>query len=200
MINYGLSFFETMLRQNSATAEDICKKRWNFIATAKAKRILDYGSGVGWFRAFRPDDDLIVDTYDIANYPQTGINEQEYDVVCFWDSLEHIPDLDGIGWLLKRTKFVAITVPIFPSHGKELLEHWKHYKPGEHLHYFTLELLDNFFKNYNLKRVIANQNECPPREDIWSILYKRKSKLHVEKYGVQITDFVKNHIHPAIER
>lgn len=174
MMHYGLNFFEIMLQQNSATAEDICRRRWNFIAPTKAKRILDYGSGVGWFRAFRPNNDLIVDTYDIANYPQTGINESEYDVICFWDSLEHIPDLDEISWLLARTKFVAITVPIFPINSKKLLEQWKHYKPGEHLHYFTLQLLDEFFINYNFERILANQNECPPREDIWSIFYGRK--------------------------
>lgn len=173
-MRYELNYFEHTLRKCSATAEEIVKLRWDFIAIANAKRILDYGCGPGWFRAWRPSD-LIVDSFDIGNYPQTGINEMDYDLICFWDSLEHIPDLSEIFWLLSRTKYVAISIPIKPKN--VLMEKWKHYRPYEHLSYFSLKELDEFFEKRGFRNIKQNQNECPPREDIWTILYQRKESL-----------------------
>lgn len=168
---YGLDYFEHTLRKMSATAEDICQRRWVFISEVSPKTILDYGCGVGWFRAFRPSG-LIVDTYDIGDYPQTGINEACYDLVCFWDSLEHIPNLNVLDWLWSHTKFVAISIPIKPHDVS--MKNWKHYRPpDEHINYFTLPSLDIFFHRWGFQKVKQNQNECPPREDIWTTLYKR---------------------------
>lgn len=177
-MHYGLNYFEHTLRKMSTTAEDITKRRWTFIRCTLAKSILDYGSGVPWFRAYRPDKNIIVDTYDISGIATTGINQMEYDLICFWDSLEHIKDLDAeLGALLNRTKYVVVSIPIYlgdmhkDTNSKFLL--WKHYRPFEHLHYFTFETLDEFFAKYGFKRWFSNQNECPPREDVWTILYKR---------------------------
>lgn len=166
-----LGYYENLLRMYSATAQRICNIRWDFILSyTKAKSVLDYGSGVGWFRAFRPEG-VEVDTYDKASYPQTGISSSRYDVVCFWDVLEHIANFKEIEPVLNSTKFVALTIPIKPP--KVNLKNWKHYKPGEHLHYFTLEMLDDFFETYGFERIEEGKLECPPRVDIWSCLYKK---------------------------
>jgi len=165
---YNLDYFEGYLRNCSRSAEDIAKIRWSFVKETKARTVLDYGSGVGWFRAFRPKDKR-VDTYDIGEYPQTGINRKRYDLICLWDVLEHIPNFNSIGSLLSNARFVAITVPIKPKGVK--LETWKHFKPGEHLHYFTLKTLDLFFKKYGYHRIKYGNPECPPRQDVTSVLY-----------------------------
>ena len=139
---YDINYYEGMLRNYSATAEMITKIRWDFVSHVEPKSVLDYGSGVGWFRAFRPEG-IVVDTYDIASFVQTGIQREVYDLVCFWDVLEHIPNFGVIDGLLDSTMFVAVTVPVCPS--KQRLEDWKHFKPNEHLHYFTQESLDGVF-------------------------------------------------------
>lgn len=170
-MHYGLNYFEHMLRKMSATAEDVCSKRWDFIKETNARTILDYGCGVGWFRAFRPPD-LVVNTYDIGSYPQTGILETKYDLICFFDSLEHVPDLRILDWIWSRTNFVAVVIPIKPDY--VLMEKWKHYRPpDEHANYFTLSSIHEFFHKRNFQLIKYNQCECPPREDVWSILYKR---------------------------
>jgi len=167
---YNLEYYEHMLRIYSKTAEQICKIRWNFIKEIKLLTILDYGSGVGWFRAYRPKD-IEVDSYDIANYPQTGIQKKEYDLVCFWDVLEHLENFNQIKSLLINTKAVAVSMPIKPK--KIKLENWKHFKPNEHLHYFTIETLDALFKTYNFIKLKGGYPECPPRTDVYSALYKK---------------------------
>jgi hypothetical protein len=168
---YNINYFELMLRQNSGTAEQINKIRWDFVGEVNPKIVLDYGSGVGWFRAWRPKD-IEVDTYDTGNFVKTGILHKKYDLVTMWDVLEHIPNLDEVlSGVCESTKYLALAVPIKPEDVK--LEEWKHYKPGEHLHQFTEESLSNLLKEYGFIQVKKGQPECPPRKDIWNFLYKK---------------------------
>ena len=136
-------------------------------------KVLDYGSGVGWFRAWRPAGLTEVWTYDLAEYPQTGIELQTYDVVCFWDVLEHIPDFNAIEPILALSKHVALSVPL----AREGLLDWKHFKPGEHLHYFTEESLVALFHEYGFVPLHKSiEIECPPRQDILTALFGRRGK------------------------
>ena len=174
---YNLEYYEKMLREYSATAKQICDVRWRFLKDGiyaskrqvKDVTILDYGSGVGWFRAWRPAW-ATVWSYDIGKYPQTGLQLRLYDVVCFWDVLEHIPDFKAIEPVLALSNHVALSIPM----AKEGLLDWKHFKPGEHLHYFTEESLVALFHEYGFTPVVTSTEiECPPREDILTALFKR---------------------------
>ena len=168
MLNYDLEYFERMLRLNSKTAEEICKIRWKWIADLKPKRVLDYGSGVGWFRAYRPPG-VKVFTYDIGKYPQTGIPLQQYDVLCLWDVLEHIHDFSHLEPLLKLSETIVGTIPMKPK-GKSYKD-WKHFKPGEHVHYWGMEELQMFFRDF--PALHTDTPECPPREDVISFSFGR---------------------------
>lgn len=167
---YNLEYFEKMLRQNSKTAEEISDIRWQWIQTIGPKTVLDYGSGCGFFRAFRPEG-VEVNSYDVGPYPQTGIDLKLYDVVCFWDVFEHIDDFRLIEPILALSKHVALSIPVKPDM-KNYLD-WKHFKPSEHLHYWTQETLIFFFKKYGYNLIKLGTPECPPREDIVSFLFGR---------------------------
>ena len=112
--------------------------------------ILDYGYGDGAFLKV-----MKIFGYNVFGYETHGINYgiseglplgHHYNLVCFFDSLEHLPDLPSIvGKIIADN--IIISVPQSPTsvwpHSLPL-EAWKHYKPGEHLHYFnpnSLELL-----------------------------------------------------------
>jgi len=168
---YDINYYEKMLREYSGTAEHISKIRWDWISDDNPKSVLDYGSGIGWFRAWRPSG-VEVYSYDIAKYPQTGIDLRVYDVVCFWDVLEHVPDFTKVEPILRLAKCVAVSLPM--KIGLDDFSTWKHFKPTEHLHYFTEETLDAMFRKYGFHRKKMGQPECPPREDITSTLYRRK--------------------------
>jgi hypothetical protein len=105
--------------------------------------------------------------------PQTGIPENiEFDVITLWDVLEHIPDFTSLAPVLAKTRFVALSLPIKPD-GKRW-EQWKHFKPGEHLHYYSEDLLVALFEKYDFKLVVSGTPECPPREDVWSFIFAKK--------------------------
>jgi len=169
-MKYDLNYYEKMLREYSKTGERIAKIRWDWIKECDPRTVLDYGSGVGWFRAWRPKG-VEVYSYDIAEYPQTGIDLMMYNVVCFWDVLEHIPDFSKIEPILSLARNVAISIPMKVELNN--FATWKHWKPGEHLHYFTEETLNALFERYGFRQVKIGQPECPPREGIVSVIYEK---------------------------
>lgn len=60
-------------------------------------------------------------------------DEGGFDVVCFWDVLEHLPD-PRVGLRASR-KTALVSIPIFESQLHALRS--RHFKPGEHIWYFT---------------------------------------------------------------
>lgn len=168
---YNIDYYEKMLRQNSATAEIISSIRWNFVHFVDPKTVLDYGSGVGWFRAFSPAN-IDVDSFDIMQVTQTGVRKKSYDLLTLWDVLEHIPDFSVLDNIFESVSYIGISVPIKPNTIR--MGDWKHYKPGEHLTCFTRESLEAFFSDRGFFHIKGGTPECDCgiREDIYSALYK----------------------------
>jgi hypothetical protein len=178
MIKYDVTYYYNLLKIHTHTAKQICETRWKFISQLSFNNkwpvVLDYGCGVGWFAAFKPAfiKDENMDTFDIMPVPQTGMRHTQYDVITLWDVLEHIPDFTDLEPLLKNTDYVVISLPIRPV--GMFWDKWKHFKPGEHLHYYTVELLEALFKLYKFDLLLDEMPECPPREDIHSIIFRKE--------------------------
>ena len=150
--------------------------RWQFIKdnlkeTDHLVNALDYGCGVGFMKAFAPDWITEVDTFDIMPVPQTGMRSNNYSIVLMYDVLEHIPDFTEMLPILNKTHYVAVTVPIKPV--KMKWSEYKHFKPGEHLHYFTVDLLKHIFLVMGFDLIASGTPECPPRQYVSSFLFKR---------------------------
>jgi len=174
-MKYDIDYYYNLLRLQTEHAWRISGIRWSFVKECNARIVLDYGCGVGFFKAFAPPD-VEVDTYDIGPYVMTGINHDDYDLLCLWDVIEHVnwekkPDMD-MEKILTKTKYVAVSLPIMPE-GKKL-EEWKHWKPKEHLVRFkSIDRVISFFKDRGFKLVKMEDIENPPREDIYDFLFKR---------------------------
>lgn len=105
--------------------------------------VLDYGAGCGTFvrwarvRGYRAFGfDICPATVEhLAKLEAYSENVEEFDVVTFWDSLEHLdyPDLP-----LRRIKVgahVLVAIPLFEDLRR--IRESKHYRPGEHLYYWS---------------------------------------------------------------
>lgn len=169
-MKYDINYYENMLLTYAGTAEQISRIRWDWISEVNPKTVLDYGSGVGWFRALRPKG-ILVDSFDVAYYPQTGISQTKYDVICFFDVLEHMRTFDEIQKILAKATYIAGTVPILRN-GQKVKE-WKHYKPGEHVRYWSESSFEACLLNEGFQKISHGWPECPPRTDILSFLYKK---------------------------
>jgi hypothetical protein len=179
-VPYDLAYYDRTLRNNSGTARQISNIRWEFVWPAlriekpgQTVTVLDVGAGVGWFRAFAPPG-AMVDSTDVGLAPQTGIRHKVYDLVTFWDVLEHIADLATMSPFLNAARAVAVTVPIRPDGVPA--HKWRHTKPGEHVREFTPETLLKLMEDHGLRWVKSGYPECPPRHDILSALFVRNGE------------------------
>ena len=178
MIKYDEKYYFNLLKIHTHTAKQICDIRWNMVLSSDVgvilPTVLDYGSGVGWFAAFKPSTQIVVDTFDIMPVPQSGIIHDHYDIVTMWDVLEHIPDFTELSGIFSKTDFVALSIPIKPDN--ITWNEWKHFKPAEHLQYYSKDLLEAMFGIYGFKKIIECQIECPPRTDVWDFVFKKEGK------------------------
>lgn len=90
---------------------------------------------------------------DISNYPLSeninkldfkDIFKKHFDVICFFDSLEHFENINFIRDL--NCNYIFITLPWCHFKSKEWFEKWKHRRPDEHLWHFNKNAMINFFK------------------------------------------------------
>jgi hypothetical protein len=104
--------------------------------------ILDFGYGSGTFLKYCTELGNDCYGYDIVDTELShgtkidDIFEDEYDIVTFFDSLEHCEDIEFVKNL--DTRYVLISVPWchWKDEGDEWFMNWKHRKPNEHLYHF----------------------------------------------------------------
>lgn len=90
-------------------------------------------------------------------------------VTC-WDSLEHIPEPEKL--LAKVTGWLFVSMPVYDDMADVLQS--KHYKPGEHLHYFTAVGFINWCAQQGFECVEINHAESElGRDGIASFAFKR---------------------------
>lgn len=92
------------------------------------------------------------------------------DALAFWDSLEHIPDPESI--VACARQWVFVSMPIYEN-AKDCLES-PHYKPGEHIWYWTFDGLSRWFQRQGFEMYEANHMETEAgRRGIMSFAFKR---------------------------
>jgi 2-polyprenyl-3-methyl-5-hydroxy-6-metoxy-1,4-benzoquinol methylase len=162
------------------------------------KKLLDFGCGTGAFlkeacmhwdcRGAEANDDAC--TVAASNVRVTVLKqdqwmqvpdgtEQRFDVITFFDSLEHVQDIhrtfDEIyGNLLKEGGIVVVTMPELSSlyvsttdvaYMQREFSYWRHNKPKEHLTYFTRQGLRQFMQKAGLEIVFETNQESYLRID-----------------------------------
>lgn len=108
-----------------------------------------------------PDGVCFVDDI-FANY---------YEVVTFYDSLEHFDDIYIIGNL--KCKYVVVSVPYCHYLNDKWFENWKHRKPDEHLWHFNERSLISFMSAVGFSCVNISSIEDvirKPVDDLANIL------------------------------
>jgi SAM-dependent methyltransferase len=137
--------------------------RWNFIqrwlGLAPGSRILDIGYGNGALLKHARQHGMNVFGLDVHGedfgIPTVDYDApEEFDLICFFDSLEHFPAFERLFGL--RTAHVIVSLPDPPDFLLETPDLWRHYKPGEHLHYFSRHSLDALMRRWGLATKIAD--------------------------------------------
>jgi hypothetical protein len=172
-------FEEYAAMEDSPTGTAITGFRTRLVhSMAPGKRCLDIGIGSGAFlkahgncAGFDVDPKSIawLDAHGLFRDPYNG-GMAEIECVTFWDSLEHIPGQSHIMSQLKGRP-VFVSMPIFRSEEHCLTS--KHFKPNEHLWYYTRDGLKNFMATFGYACIYNSRAECEfGREDIETFVFE----------------------------
>jgi hypothetical protein len=131
----------------------------------RSGRVLDVGYGDGEFVRQANKRGLTAFGYDIhadevAGVPIIDALAGDFDAVTLFDSLEHFQYLTHL--FTVRPRFFVVTIPHTPADiTDDKIIYWRHYKPNEHLHYFSTNSICALFARFGYTRL-----ENYPIEDI----------------------------------
>jgi hypothetical protein len=120
--------------------------------------ILDVGYGTGAF--LQSCESEIKERYghDISGWEVPSgckfvdnILHGHYDVITFFDSLEHMNDIEFVKNL--NCNYICISVPDCHYFDDEWFDNWKHKKPDEHLWHFNKDSLKTFMSRMGYSEV-----------------------------------------------
>ena len=142
--NYGENYWQNYINMESSETCALLNKFRGDLATNYADSLLDIGIGSG---AFLKSLNCQKSGYDVNPYGQKWLKDNylwhnpyeecnsKFNGFCFWDVLEHIENPSDTLKLLPKNSYIFVSLPTFPN--LERIHLSKHYKPNEHLHYFT---------------------------------------------------------------
>lgn len=126
--------------------------------------ICDVGFGTGAFLAEigRAKPTAMLYGFDVSPYPAPDFvtvdpdwQEGAWDVVTFFDSLEHFVKLPKV-----NAKCVVVSVPWYHYIlGDKWFESWKHRRPGEHLWHFNSDSLARVFERQGMRQIYCGNPE-----------------------------------------
>ena len=175
-MSYEGDYFEEYLkRDDTDIGRELTKARSALVSKHYHGGVVDIGIGGG---AFVEHHDCF--GYDVNQSAVECLEShgrfcdpylEKVNAITCWDSLEHIWEP---GELLRQVgKYVFMSIPIFD--GVDHILSSKHYKPGEHIYYFTNEGLIKYMDGHGFKMLECNDMETViGREGILSYVFKRK--------------------------
>lgn len=138
---YGKEYHEKYVRYaNTELGERVSAARWGVVRRHMRQGVLlDYGCGAGHFSHTNPNGCFRVIGYDINPYSISEnpiLCQLQLNGVTFWDSLEHVGN-PMVLLLDLMPEYLFITAPDALSIPSIFLPEWRHYRPAEHVHYFS---------------------------------------------------------------
>ena len=122
--------------------------------------------GAAWLRA----RGLWHDPYNGGGWPAW------IDVATLWDVLEHMPAPTEFLDLVPAGVIVCATVPVVGSATAACVRASKHYKPGEHLTYWTHAGFCTWARDAGFRVLKVRRNECVAgRQDVRTFVLRRPS-------------------------
>lgn len=96
------------------------------------------------------------------------------DWATFWDSLEHLTFTEHMLMFPRIRSAIFTSIPIFDTDKPYPIQKWKHYKPGEHIWYFTLEGFLRYMHWHGFRWILLSAQETIlGRRDILTFGFRR---------------------------
>lgn len=174
---YDTSYFRSyVVRDATDMGEKLTAARVGLVAKYTPNAVLDVGIGGGRFVASAPFGSKGYDINpDAVRWLQHegiwgDLYAASWPVATFWDALEHIPTPEKA--LARCSDLVFVSLPVFTSRAN--CAESKHFKPGEHIWYFTetgfvAYMFDNGFRELERNTIESDLG----REGITTFVFQR---------------------------
>lgn len=174
---YDHKYFDKYQKMSETKlGKELTKSRIELISRHYDGLVLDVGIGSGQFVTERKN----TVGFDVNQKALKWLKEKElyrnlythkYNALSFWDSLEHI-DEPQIA-IQQARNWVFVSIPIFSCAEHVIRSH--HFRPTEHIWYFTHQGIINFFESEGFELKEHNTIETSlGRDGIGSYAFKRK--------------------------
>lgn len=166
---------ETEIKLNKGRC-DFLKSNFNF--DSNSRRLLDIGAGCGTFVEKAKSIGFDAKGFDVNESTVQYLKSKNLydddigssDIVTFWDSLEHIEDPSSVLNKISSSSIVLIAIPVFEDVKK--IRESKHYRPGEHLYYWTETGFVDWMEKNGFKLLQKSNHEIEAgRESIGSFSF-----------------------------
>lgn len=184
-VNYDgryLARYQTPEYSESKTAQAVIRGRCEFLRqhVQKSTTLMDIGACSGAFMKgalnagyFAKGFDVIPEVVSRLKYDDAYSDDaSRFEVITMWDSIEHMQDPEI--WLskIKQGALLFLSVPIMEAISK--VRDSKHYKPGEHLYYWTDEGFINWIGLYGFELIAKSNHEIAAgREEVGAYVFKK---------------------------
>jgi hypothetical protein len=150
---------------STPTGKTLVNLRKSIVTGYGKGKVLDFGCGQGDFHK-EFDNAFGFDINPFSSFCDVSLLFNNYDIVTFWDSLEHLnaPRRVIIGlW----PKYIFVSTPCYDDFinggdKKEIIK-WHHYYPGEHIHYFNEKSLTKLLEACKYKIICKTFEESKYR-------------------------------------
>lgn len=181
-IQYDKNYFEKYVSyETNSIGSKLNEFRCNLVEKY-VESVLDVGIGSGFFLKKVKVKKL---GYDINPYGVDWLKENNiffnpYENNCdhiegfsFWDVLEHLENPNELLNKVKPHSYVFLSIPIFDNLEKIHLS--RHWRPDEHLYYFTMNGLLNFMNLSGFDCLELRPDESLlGRENIFSFVFQKR--------------------------
>lgn len=175
-MEYQDDYWENYIKLDASDmGEALTNARVDFVSNYWAGELVDIGIGAGRFVIEADCTGFDVNKKAIQWLKSHGLYQDPYrkkvQAITCWDSLEHIPEPEKL--INQVEKYVFVSMPIYKD-ADDVLQS-KHFKPSEHLYYWTHDGLIRWFHALGFAYVTHNDMESNlGREGIKTYAFKRR--------------------------
>jgi hypothetical protein len=177
-VHYGEDYFaKTQANDASPIAEALNAARRALVDRYVGQnRVCDIGIGGGGFILHRPNTwgfDINSRAVQwLAEHGKLAMQLDEFAGWCMWDVFEHLPQPRAYLNHMELGGYLFVSIPVFEDLTK--IRESKHYRPGEHLRYFTRDGFIRYMAAEGFRVLEVNDDETRAgRESIQSFAFSR---------------------------
>lgn len=153
---------------------------WEEDRRKRKAKVLDWGAGSGEFMRAAIASGYEMKGYDLNPVVQVALEQRgqaagdpyPFDAITMWDTIEHMDQPGSVLQCIKKGSHFFVSVPIFEDLKK--IRESKHYRPGEHLYYWTAEGFIGWMAIWGFRLLESSNHEIEAgRESIGAFAFCR---------------------------